>query len=200
MLIFFLALFEEKLLDQLNISRISGIRPYQISGRAIWYPAGYRISIKAGLHPQYRVTQCWRSGPGSIRTFCWIRNAFKNVKYSIKTVQHLFVLVFNTVSFCAQLALILCFKKWLHFFLWAAFQFVPEKPTEGFAENWKDPPLFSYQSFIYSDSSIQLLDSLTFRAADKTWMEFKGRRLEPNGYIFQKWRGAFVTWNFTTLW
>jgi hypothetical protein len=41
---FFLALFEEKLyklLDQLNISRISG--------RAIWYPVGYRISKKAGL-------------------------------------------------------------------------------------------------------------------------------------------------------
>jgi hypothetical protein len=46
MLSFFLALFEEelnKLLDQLNISRISGIRPYRISGRAIWYPAEYRI-------------------------------------------------------------------------------------------------------------------------------------------------------------
>jgi hypothetical protein len=48
MQIFFLALFEEKLyilLDQLNISRISG----RISGRAIWYPAGYRIAKKAGL-------------------------------------------------------------------------------------------------------------------------------------------------------
>jgi hypothetical protein len=56
MQIFFLALFEEKLyklLDHLNISRISGIRPYRISGRisgrAIWYPAGYRIAKKAGL-------------------------------------------------------------------------------------------------------------------------------------------------------
>jgi hypothetical protein len=53
-LIFFLALFEEKLkklLDQLNISWISGIRPHRISSRAIWYPAGYRyrISKKAGL-------------------------------------------------------------------------------------------------------------------------------------------------------
>jgi hypothetical protein len=50
--IFLAALFEEKLnklLDQLNISRISGIRPYRISGRAIWYPAGYWISKKAGL-------------------------------------------------------------------------------------------------------------------------------------------------------
>jgi hypothetical protein len=53
---FFLALFEEelyKLLAQLNISRISGIQPYRISGRisgrAIWYPARYRISKKAGL-------------------------------------------------------------------------------------------------------------------------------------------------------
>jgi hypothetical protein len=52
----FAALFEEKLnklLDQLNLSRISGriygIRPYRISGRPIWYPAGYRISKKAGL-------------------------------------------------------------------------------------------------------------------------------------------------------
>jgi hypothetical protein len=38
--IFFLALFKEKvnnLLDQVNNSRISGIRPYRISGRAIWY-------------------------------------------------------------------------------------------------------------------------------------------------------------------
>jgi hypothetical protein len=50
------ALFKEKLnkfLNQLNISRISGIRPYRISGRissrVIWYPAGYRISKKAGL-------------------------------------------------------------------------------------------------------------------------------------------------------
>jgi hypothetical protein len=56
---FFLALFEEKvnnLLEQKNISRISGrisgIRPYRISGRAIWYPAGYRISKKAGLSGQ----------------------------------------------------------------------------------------------------------------------------------------------------
>jgi hypothetical protein len=52
--IFFLALFEEKLyklFDQLNISRISGIRPYWISGRAIWYPAGYRISKR----PDYPV-------------------------------------------------------------------------------------------------------------------------------------------------
>jgi hypothetical protein len=52
MQIFFLALFEEKLyklLDQLNISRISGIRPYRISSRAAWYPAGYRIAKKAGL-------------------------------------------------------------------------------------------------------------------------------------------------------
>jgi hypothetical protein len=59
MQIVFLALFEEKLyklLDQLNISRksgrIPGIRPYrisgQISGRAILYPAGYRIAKKAG--------------------------------------------------------------------------------------------------------------------------------------------------------
>jgi hypothetical protein len=52
----FLALFEGKLyklLDLLNIGRISGIRPYRIfgriSGRTIWYPAGYRISKKAGL-------------------------------------------------------------------------------------------------------------------------------------------------------
>jgi hypothetical protein len=40
--IFFIALFEEKvnkLLDQLNIGWISGIRPYQISGSTIWYPA-----------------------------------------------------------------------------------------------------------------------------------------------------------------
>jgi hypothetical protein len=36
-------------MDELNISRISGILPYQISGRAIRYPAGYRISKKAGL-------------------------------------------------------------------------------------------------------------------------------------------------------
>jgi hypothetical protein len=40
-------------LDHLNISRISGIWPYRISGRisgrAIWYPAGYRIAKKAGL-------------------------------------------------------------------------------------------------------------------------------------------------------
>jgi hypothetical protein len=49
-MIFVVALFEEKLnklLDQLNISRIIGIRPYQISsrisGREIWYPDGYRI-------------------------------------------------------------------------------------------------------------------------------------------------------------
>jgi hypothetical protein len=44
MQIFFLALFEEKLyklLDHLNMSRISG--------RAIWYPAGYRIAKMAGL-------------------------------------------------------------------------------------------------------------------------------------------------------
>jgi hypothetical protein len=44
MLSVFLALFEEKLnklMDQLNLSRISG--------RAILYPAGYRISKKAGL-------------------------------------------------------------------------------------------------------------------------------------------------------
>jgi hypothetical protein len=48
--IFFLALFEEKLyklLDHLNIrwisGRISGIRPYLISGWAIWYPAGSDI-------------------------------------------------------------------------------------------------------------------------------------------------------------
>jgi hypothetical protein len=38
---------------QLNINqisgRISGIRPYRISGRAIWYLAGYRISKKARL-------------------------------------------------------------------------------------------------------------------------------------------------------
>jgi hypothetical protein len=43
---FFLPYFKKnypvsKLLDQLKISRISG--------RAIWYPAGYRISKKAGL-------------------------------------------------------------------------------------------------------------------------------------------------------
>jgi hypothetical protein len=53
MQIFFLALFEEKLyklLDQLNISRISGIRPYRISGRIpdskkgrIIRPAGYPV-------------------------------------------------------------------------------------------------------------------------------------------------------------
>jgi hypothetical protein len=56
MQIFFLSLFEEKLnkqLDQLNISRISGrisgIRPYRISGCSIWYPTGYRISKKAGF-------------------------------------------------------------------------------------------------------------------------------------------------------
>jgi hypothetical protein len=53
LVIFFLKKEEEfeekinKLLDHLNISRISGIWPYQISGRisgrAIWYPAGYWI-------------------------------------------------------------------------------------------------------------------------------------------------------------
>jgi hypothetical protein len=56
MQILFLALFEEKLnklLVQLNISRISGIRPYRISGSSIWYLAGYRISKKAG----YRISK-----------------------------------------------------------------------------------------------------------------------------------------------
>jgi hypothetical protein len=46
----FFALFEEiisKSLDQLpvHISRISGIRPYWISGWAIWFPAGLGLSI-----------------------------------------------------------------------------------------------------------------------------------------------------------
>jgi hypothetical protein len=36
-------------LDHLGICRIPGIRPYWISGREICYPAGYRISKKAGL-------------------------------------------------------------------------------------------------------------------------------------------------------
>jgi hypothetical protein len=31
-----------KLLDQINISRISGIQPYRLSGSAIRYPAGYQ--------------------------------------------------------------------------------------------------------------------------------------------------------------
>jgi hypothetical protein len=58
MLICFLALFEEKLnklLDHLNISRISGIRLYRISGSSIWNPAGYRISNKARypVHPNF---------------------------------------------------------------------------------------------------------------------------------------------------
>jgi hypothetical protein len=48
---FFLAFFEGKLnkfLDYLIISRISGLISSLISGRAIWYPAGYQISKKAG--------------------------------------------------------------------------------------------------------------------------------------------------------
>jgi hypothetical protein len=56
--IFFAALFEEKLnklLDQLNISRITGIRPNRISGRAIWYPAGYRISKRLDYLEGYPV-------------------------------------------------------------------------------------------------------------------------------------------------
>jgi hypothetical protein len=52
--IFFLSLIDEilnKLLDQLNINRISGIRPYQISSKAIQY----RADIKKGIiWPDFR--------------------------------------------------------------------------------------------------------------------------------------------------
>jgi hypothetical protein len=73
--IFFPALVEElkKLLDQINISRISGICPYRISGicpyrisgSAIWYPAGCRIPVlKKGGYLAGRIS-------GASRVFIW---------------------------------------------------------------------------------------------------------------------------------
>jgi hypothetical protein len=49
--IFFLSLIDEilnKLLDQLNINRISGIRPYQISSKAIPYRADIKKNGLSG--------------------------------------------------------------------------------------------------------------------------------------------------------